>query len=142
MYLLFNYNTQLGTKVMQSECCRNVWYGEGALGHMVYTCWLCVSVFSMRSFARQAGDIATQSEFIAEGPRRSKDGNHKDENVTSASCSLAWWEAISSRTLILWWTKVTLLVCCTAKAHELAVFGEKPVCSDLSLHTWHVVGVL
>lgn len=47
---------------MQSECCRDVWYGEGALGHMlVYTCWLCVSVFSMRSFARQAEDIATQS---------------------------------------------------------------------------------
>lgn len=43
-------------------------------------------MFSLRSFLRQAGDIAKMLELIADGPRKNKDGNHKNKEATLGPC--------------------------------------------------------
>lgn len=91
-----------------------------------------------------------------EGPRRSKNGNHKDEDATlghfafveqrakrgllhvprsslamSASPWLSQWDASSAQELLLGCPKVTLGVCQRVSALEHTVSGEQPVCRDL-----------
>lgn len=58
----------------------------GGLWAQACTCWPWISVFCMR----QAGDVAKEPELTAEGPRESKDVNHRDENATLGHC-LGWY---------------------------------------------------
>lgn len=68
-------------------------------------------------------------------------GKHSSLHVTdsmlamSASSYLPCWKSSSTRELILPWPKVALHVCHRVRACKQSIFGEQPVCSNLSPHS-------